>query len=61
MLEILDVKLKDRMQTLQKLIADSYLRMATNSDQSYRKKQMDKCQKWLDEMTYIIQKGELKY
>jgi len=38
------------------LIADSYKRMATNRDTNYRNIQLKKCEKWLEEMTVILEK-----
>jgi len=37
------------------LIADSYKRMATNRDTNYRVQQLEKCEKWLEEMTVILE------
>ena len=37
------------------LIADSYKRMPTNRDTNYRVQQLEKCEKWLEEMTVILE------
>jgi len=37
------------------LIADSYKRMATNRDTNYRDIQLEKCNKWLEEMTILLE------
>jgi len=37
------------------LIADSYKRMATNRDINYRNQQLEKCSKWLEEITVLLE------
>jgi len=37
------------------LIADSYKRMATNRDTNYRNQQLEKCSKWLEEITVLLE------
>jgi len=37
------------------LIADSYKRMATNRDINYRNQQFKKCNKWLEEITVLLE------
>lgn len=47
------LKLVMRRETLLGVIADSYRRMATNTDSNYRDQQVLKCQNWLDELTEL--------
>ena len=37
------------------LIADSYKRMSTNRDINYRNQQLEKCNKWLEEITILLE------
>lgn len=55
MLNLLSEEQREMFESRANLIKDSYHRMATNRCFDYRKEQMMKCEKWLEEMTKILE------
>lgn len=56
---ITPLTLEARKNTLLALITDSYKRMATNRDITYRGDQKAKCNFWLEELSKIYESGEI--
>jgi len=55
MINLLPVDLLSKYNKHLSLIVDSYRRMSTNRDINYRNQQLEKCEKWLEEMTVILE------
>lgn len=47
--------------TLSAAIADSYVRMGTNTSPVYRAEQMEKCNRWLDALSALYEKDPYHY